>query len=231
MHLMHKDAGLVREQWQTSAKQKLGKRFQDVVRKHERLLELESEEGGRINAVALQKWADSGVPGFGLDEKVRMLDEILTGVWNLGDSGGKHGRLVRRFEKWLARSQDILDAREVGDGLENDEVVFVEELDQTWKDECSYMRRKLETWDEQLRDLGVPAGKESTLKTVLQKCADLVEGMLDELHEMRRVEDEVMRRESDWIKGLNSGEMSDNDEGVMDGSGRRRVAGAIWRVM
>jgi hypothetical protein len=221
LHLLHKDADFVGNEWRSSAKRKLGARFQSVVAKHDELVHLEVEETGKINAAALKKWQDKGIPGWGLEEKIQMLDEVVTGVWNLGESGGKYARAVRKFERWLSRSQDILEARVHDEGLKDDQVIFLEELDAGWKDDCLIVGRKLEIWKNHLKDLGSPDSG-SSLATVVEGCQRLVRGMQTELNVMAQIERDAVRMEVDWIKSMNDDVLDDDDD--------RPVAGAIWRV-
>jgi hypothetical protein len=203
-----------------SAKRKLGARFQLVVDRNDELLHLEVEETGRINAAALKKLQDVDAPGWGLGEKIQVLDEVMTGVWNLGDSGGKYARVVRRFERWLSRCQHILASRNDCDGFADGEVIFLEELDHSWKDDCLLIGRKLGTWRSHLRDLGTP-DHGSSLAAMVNGCRSLVEGMLMELGVMAQIEQDAMTMERKWIKRMNDDEMDDNIN--------TPVAGAIWR--
>ncbi|KAK2630165.1 hypothetical protein QTJ16_000985 [Diplocarpon rosae] len=220
LHLLHRDAAQVEREWKASAKMKLGVRFQHIVDKREELLQLETEENAKINAVALKSWQELGTPGWGLAEKIQVLDEVITGVWSMGEPGGKYSRVVRKFDRWLRRCQDILEARAHDDGLDGDEVVFLEELDRVWKDDCLAIGRKLEAWRDHLRELGTPEGG-SSLKSVVCGSQGLVRGMLAELNIMAQIEQDAMRMEVEWIKSMN-----DEDE---DDSKYTHVAGAIWR--
>ncbi|CAG8973256.1 hypothetical protein HYALB_00000016 [Hymenoscyphus albidus] len=220
LHLLHKDAGAVTEEWKASAKKKLGTRFQDVVRRNDELMQSEVDETGKINAVALRKWKEEGSPGWGLDEKIQVLDEVVNGVWNLGEYNGKYARVVRKFERWLSKSQGILASREDDDTVGNEEFVFLEALEHSWKDECMTLTRKLDTWKLHLRDLR-ELEKGSSLATVVEEYRKLVQGMLLELGVMGEIERDVMVRESDWIKEMND----DDDEG-----GDVQTAGACWRA-
>ncbi|KAH9222846.1 hypothetical protein DL95DRAFT_145285 [Leptodontidium sp. 2 PMI_412] len=220
LHLLHRDAAQVEREWKASAKRKLGARFHSVVDKNEELVHLEVEETGKINALALKKWQDMGTPGWGLDEKIQVLDEVVTGVWNLGESGGKYSRVVRKFERWFRRCQDILEMRATDEGLDGDEVVFLEEMDRGWKDDCLGLGRKLETWRDQLRELGTPDEKGSSLSVVVNGTRDLVRGMLAELGAMAQIERDAMRMEVDWIKSMND-DILDDDTNT--------PAGPIWR--
>lgn len=185
------------------------------------MVALEAEETGIINAAALQKWQDTGMPGWGLEEKVQILDEVMSGVWNLGESGGKYARVVRRFERWLSRCQDILEARCRDDELGDEDIVFLEELDSGWKDDCLVLGRKLESWRDHLKHLGSP-DPGSSLATVVEGCRALVRGMLAELAIMGQIESDAVTMELEWIKSMNDDTLNDENENTP-------VAGAIWR--
>ncbi|KAI9646188.1 hypothetical protein NHQ30_005628 [Ciborinia camelliae] len=222
LHILHRDAELVNRQWKASAKKKLGGKFQSVVRRHDELARLEVEEAGRINAAALKEWQDMGTPGWGLEERIQLLDEVLNEAWNLGEPGGKYARLVRKFEKWIIRCEEILRNREDDQMLdEEEEIVFIEELDMTWKDECLVLNRKLEEWRDALKDLG-RLEQESTMATVVGGVRALVGGMLQELETMAQIESDAVALEQEWIKSVN-GSLEDDDD--------TPVAGAVWRFM
>ncbi|KAF8864158.1 hypothetical protein BDZ45DRAFT_582504 [Acephala macrosclerotiorum] len=220
LHLLHKDAARVEQEWKASAKRKLSARFQSVVDRNDELVALEVQETGKINATALRSWRDQGTPGWGLDEKVQVLGEVISSVWNLGDSGGRYARIVRRFERWLRRTQEILDAREHDEAMIDDDIVFLEELDPSWKDDCLVVGRKLELWRDQMRELGHP-DTGSSLGLVVEGCRNIVRGMLMELSVMAQVERDAMAREVEWIKSMND-DVSDDDRDT-------HTAGAIWR--
>lgn len=207
-------------QWRDSAKTKLGDRFEALAEKHGELVALEEAQHGRTNALALKAWADGGVPGWGLEEKVQVLDEAITGLWSMGESGGKYGRIVRRFEKWMHGVMEIRSAREEGRLVDDGEVMFVEEIDGNWRDDCRVQARKLEGWWDKLVDLGEVEVK-SSLATAVEGCRTLVRGMLDELEVIRRIERDVMGSEQEWIREMIEGAGEEEDEGP--------VAGAIWR--
>jgi hypothetical protein len=222
LHLLHRDASRVGGEWRVSAKQKLGARFQAVVEKNNALARLEVEETGKINAAALKQWQDIGTPGWGLEEKMQVLDEVVTGVWALGDSAGKYARLVRRFERWLSRCQAILASRNDSEEFQGSNVVFLEGLDQTWKDDCLLAGRKLDSWRSHLKGLGHP-DRGSSLGIIISGCWSLVEGMLTELGVMAQIERDAMTMEREWIQRMNNDGL-DEDENTP-------VAGAIWRSM
>jgi hypothetical protein len=212
----------VEQEWKVSAKRKLGAKFQAVADRNSALVELEIQETAKINAAALRKWEDLGMPGLGLDEKIQVLDEVVTGVWNMGESGGKYSRVVRKFERWLSLCQDVLEARTHEGEIDDDnEILFLEELDAGWEDDCHVLERKLETWRARLTDLGSPEDG-SSLATIVSGCRSLIRAMLTELSVMGQIERDAMHMEADWIKTMN-GDVSEDDENIPG-------VGAAWRL-
>jgi hypothetical protein len=213
-------------QYRESAKQKLGKRWEGVGREWRELVELEDREGERGVGRTLKLWdAGAGAGGFGLEDRVQILDSVLSGAWKISEPGGRYIRVVKRFERWLNGVWDILEARKQEKGWvgsdEKGEVMFVEELDGEWKDELQIVGRKLEGWRDQLGLLGEVRGKNS-LAIVVHGVGGLVNGMLEEVKTMERVERDVMYREEEWIREA-------IEEGSEDESGNGSVPGAVWR--
>lgn len=190
-----------------------------MVDKNEALIQLEVDETGKTNAIALKKWQDQGTPGWGLEEKIQILDEVITGVWNLGESGGKYPRIVRRFERWLGRCHKIMESRD-SDEVSGDEIMFLETLGEDWKVDCQNLRRKLEGWRDHLQDLGSLEGG-SSLAVTLNGARNLVGNMLMELGVMSQIERDAMAAESEWIRKMNEDDSEDNNI---------PTAGAIWRA-
>lgn len=190
--------------------------------------------------------------GWDLEGRVQALDTILSGVWKLGEAGGKYVRCVKRFERWVASVSQLLQERERGEaGLDKDgNVIFVADLDAEWKDECALIGRKLEGWRDLLRHLGglesqlgnkedevsgrghEPAKgmaaanvlERSTISTVLRGVRELVYGMLAEVQAMERIQRAVVAREEEWIRAvIDEGDDEDED-------GAKSVPGAVWRT-
>ncbi|RKF51428.1 hypothetical protein GcM3_222009 [Golovinomyces cichoracearum] len=220
LHLLHKDAATVEKEWRASAKNKISARFKKVVEMESSIREAEKHENAKLNSIALKEWQEVGVPGWGLDEKIQVLDDILTEVLNIGDTGGKYSRVVRTFKKWLESCQDVLSYRARKDES-NLEGLFLEDLESTWKDDCFSLYRKLGVWNENLRDLGMPQCQ-SSLVMMINWIQIIISGMLLELGLMAQMEEEVMKMERQWIKNMTE-ELT--DEEVED----RQAAGAIWR--
>ena len=200
------------------------------MRRHEELCSREEEQMGRRNLEDLKAWGDDGT-GVGVGEKVRVLSEVLGGVCSMGDEkGGRYHRVVRSFEKFLTYVQEIHDVRE-GDDDDGD-LDFIEGLPAEWKEQVFHLERKFKGWKADLCQLGTPnlqnydqdtTEVQSTLSSVLEKLSDAIERMLEELSMMRNLEDEIVRREEEWIEKMNRNDEDDDD------NEERNVAGAIWR--
>ncbi|KAK8056018.1 hypothetical protein PG993_001245 [Apiospora rasikravindrae] len=233
LSLLHRDAGATAAEWHESAQQKLSARFGELVRAEQALGGRERDGVEARNAAVLVRWgaarASTEVVG-GLEEKVQMLDQVVNGVWRFGEPGGRYARVIEEFEDWAGRLQGIMEARRKGDlnsllgnGLDDtDEVLFIGDLENRWRDECPGLVRKLEEWRRMLRHLGpVPdssgdapattttgeegggSGQKSSLARILEGCTCMVDDMLAELALMEQMVREAVRAEDDWIEAMN----------------------------
>ncbi|RWA12129.1 hypothetical protein EKO27_g2956 [Xylaria grammica] len=106
-----------------------------------------------------------------LEEKVQLLDQILNGVWALGEPGGRYQRTVRAFENWASQVAEIRAAQrdgnidrflarggggfDLGDGEEDDVSFFVSDLSvSAWKRDHAGLVRMLEGWRRTFAQLG-----------------------------------------------------------------------------
>ncbi|KAI1633732.1 hypothetical protein F4809DRAFT_621902 [Biscogniauxia mediterranea] len=230
LSLLHRDAAAVDAEWHASARQKLGARFARLAAADAEVTKLEREGVEARNISALLRWgANDNKNNSGgserrraLDEKVQLLDQVLSGVWGLGEPGGRYQRAVSAFEEWASRASAILAAQRSGDVdalLSGDDVVFLSELDagRAWKRDCAGLVRVLEGWSDTLRDLGdadeepdaIDAGY-SGLARALRGARALVHDMLAELEVMARIEREAAAAEEAWIESMND-ELKAND--------------------
>ncbi|KAK2594113.1 hypothetical protein QQS21_008168 [Conoideocrella luteorostrata] len=231
LHLLHRDAQTVQVQWQASAKEKLGKRFEQLRRESQAVAAREQSAAEDDNILALRQWARSGSKG--IEQKIQTLDEIVTGLWTLSEPAGRYARIVRRFERWVDHMCDAEEARQDMDRMimmTGQDALFIGEPDGSWKEDCAGVARRLETWRGQLSTIddlvtgkadGM-GGEPSSLEKMLNGSRELICDMLTELHAMEEIEQQALAREDDWIDRMNK-------EGDEDIDTPR--AGAVWRVM
>jgi hypothetical protein len=161
-----------------------------------------------------------------LDERIGLLDGVVTTVWALGDkSSGKYARLVQRFEAWAEGARAaVASRRSLGrrGGGEEEAVVFVSDLDAAgWKADCEGLIRKLGECRDVLRVLG-HVDRDSSLATVLRGMEVLVADMLAELDLMLIILHEALASENEWVRAAVNGQG--------DGEDNTPRAGAIWRA-
>lgn len=186
------------------------------------MVEIEEAQTDRATALVLKGWVDADKSGgMGFEDRVQILDEVVAGLWNLSDPGGKYSRVVRIFEKWMQGIMEVQDRREKDDLLDDGEVVFINELENQWRDELRSQSRKVKNLQAKLDDLGEVKGK-SSLSTVVDGCRALATGMMMELDTMKRTESEVVKAEQDWVRGMIELDGESEDEGA-------NRAGAVWR--
>ncbi|OTB18033.1 hypothetical protein K445DRAFT_56293 [Daldinia sp. EC12] len=238
LSLLHRDAAAVDSEWRSSAREKLGARFARLVADNEALVKLERHGVEARNIAALVRWGKSSSgggnsnsrSGLGLEEKIQILDEVLNGIWQLGEPGGRYQRVVASFEAWAERMASIISAQRSGDvdGLiAGGEVRFLGDLDRTWARDCESLLRKLEGWRAALRDLGDvdsdddnhdnhnnhdPALADSGLARMVAGARALVQDMLAELKVMGEIERDAARTENEWITRMNKAIEDEDDD-------------------
>ncbi|KAF3769871.1 hypothetical protein M406DRAFT_220945, partial [Cryphonectria parasitica EP155] len=243
LHLLHRDADVVAASWHASARERLGRRFAELAEADAKVAAEEAAVQQARDLAALRSWggaaaaAAAGGRGKGLEDRIQVLDGVLSGLWSVGGPGGRHARAVRRFEKWFDHLTAAMEARCQAGGLgalmASGEVAFIGELDPAWRDEVSSLSRKLDSWRTQLSQLedGIPddgEGKgegddqpQSSLARILAGCRGMVCGMLAELNVMEHIEREAIAEEAAWVRRMN------RDEDGLDENSTPR-AGAIW---
>ncbi|KAM0346942.1 hypothetical protein ACHAPU_005282 [Fusarium lateritium] len=226
LHILHRDAPTADAAWRASAEHKLGDRFSHLATASKEVDDQEKAEVEKENVLALRQWAIGG----GLEERIQVLDSVMSGLWALEEPGGRYARAVRRFERWVERMCEIEEARREGGALlQESDVIFIGELDSAWKDECTGLVRRLDTLKRQLEQLGDFAHDEaeadtperSSLQRMVEGSRELVHGMLTELNVMEDIERDALSREEEWIEKMIRGEDIDDTP----------RAGAVWRVV
>ncbi|ROT35708.1 hypothetical protein SODALDRAFT_352625 [Sodiomyces alkalinus F11] len=182
LHLLHRDAPATHASWHASARRALEARHADLALHNRQVSDAEVEVVERANVATLLAWGGTGAAtGVGtLEQKIQVLDAVLTGLWGLDSPGGRYARVARRFERWCDRmvgadalrqrisSQDhddafllLLGLGEAGNGTGNGNGTAVEDghvlvggLDDAWKDDVAGLVRRLDGWRRQLHHLG-----------------------------------------------------------------------------
>lgn len=223
LHLLHRDAPAVDAEWQASAREKLGERFELLNQASQEVDEQERASREEENVLALRAWNGTG----NLEAKIQALNAIISGMWTLTEAGGRYARMIRRFERWLDQVSELHEARREEGALHRmagGHPLFLEELETPWKDDLSGIIRRLDGWARQLRDIGEPpAGEDesdSTLSSMLRGLRELISGVLEEVHLMEDIEQDALDNEHAWIEATNK----------MDDHNDTPRAGAIWRV-
>ncbi|KAI0400989.1 hypothetical protein F4802DRAFT_619456 [Xylaria palmicola] len=163
--------------WHASARARLGARFRAAAGADRALRAAEREAAEARGLRDLVCWgsgsgdaASSEGRGLSLDEKIQRLDQVLGGVWALGEPAGRYQRAARAFEDWACRVAEIRAAQRGGDidgllarggggdddkGDEEEVCVFVSDLDASaWKRDHAGLVRILEGWRRTLAQLG-----------------------------------------------------------------------------
>ena len=214
----------VAAQWRLSAKTKLEERFAKLVAAEAKVNELEKDRHEGENIAALRRWGLDKQ----LDEKIQVLDAVVSGAWSLSEPGSKYNRLLQRFERWMKEVCCIEEQRSSKDSVEvhDGEAMFLSELDNSWKDDIYSIERRLREWEAQLHELGYTINSQaneatstSSLSRIMDGTKGMIDNMLTEISVMEGIEQEAAAREEEWIARMSSSEHDYDTHSV----------GAIWR--
>ncbi|RDA92785.1 hypothetical protein CP533_0794 [Ophiocordyceps camponoti-saundersi (nom. inval.)] len=243
LHLLHRDAASVQDQWHDSAREKLGRRFVALGKASRAVAEREAVVDRHHNLDALGRWRQAGC----LEEWLQILGHVLDGLWTLtGSSGGRFRRMERDFDRWADGLRRIEAARRADDGDSDYALVgfLDEELDASWKDDCAVLTNRLLAWQDQLSlltdiesltdDDNDDARPTSGLERMLMGARSLLRCMLAELRAMDDIEREARMREVEWVSRMNeANDDDDDDETDADADDDDDTPGgvAVWRVL
>ncbi|KAK4106625.1 hypothetical protein N658DRAFT_491264 [Parathielavia hyrcaniae] len=119
-----------------------------------------------------------------LDEKVAMLDDVVSGVWSVaGEPAGRYERVARECGEWVARAEGVLlrqkkrlqqqQQTSPTNDLDQDEAAaaaaaeleLIPPLPPAWHEEAAHLARRLDDWRRKLRELGQLPSSSSTTGT------------------------------------------------------------------
>ncbi|KAI1437743.1 hypothetical protein GGR50DRAFT_24157 [Xylaria sp. CBS 124048] len=201
LSLLYREAHATTASWHESARSKLKQRFEDVSAADQELRATERDAAEARGLQDLVSWgnmspespssertkssskkkkgkgtaedesASSKIP---LDERIRLLDQVLNGVWALSEPNSRYQRAVRAFEEWASQAAEIRAAQRAGDvdalldqGDEEEEGfgIFVSDLDTSaWKRDHAGLVRMLEGWRKTIAQLGTVDGDDGDLE-------------------------------------------------------------------
>lgn len=211
LSLLHSNSLERQSDWRVESETRLRKKYDAVADKYRSTLEEEKQRQTHINMQALGYWAQNCQGQHGsseFPEQIQILSQILQDVSDLTapELDSRYTRAVETFEAWLYDAMDIRSRRESSSTA--DGAVFINPLDQSWKEELQGLKMKLDLCMRQLQSLDIRAFAEveglesSALARVTQSLHESIQLMIQEIHTMRATEAEVVRSERARISQL-----------------------------
>jgi hypothetical protein len=197
LHLLHQSSAETSKLWELSARHNLHIKFEEVASLYQVMLENERAGQEQKNLQSLLEWSAGG-SSTGLVEHIQFLSEPLQELPSLVESGGRLQRLVGEFAHWLSWVQGIRSARQSLTG-NKDGAGTIEGLEDTWKAENAALTRKLTLLSRDLGRLAQPTPG-SSIACIVEACATILLGILEELQIMQKIEAEVVTKEKDWVE-------------------------------
>ena len=197
LHLLHQSSAQTSKRWELSTRRSLHMKFEEVASLYQVMLENERAGQEQKNLQSLLDWSAGGSL-TGLVEHVQILSEPLYELPSLVEPGGRLQRLVGEFEQWISWVQEIRSARQ-DQGGDKDAFGTIEGLGEPWKAENAALTRKLTLLSRDLGRLAQPAPG-SSIACIVEACASILLGILEELHMMLKIEAEVVVEEQSWVE-------------------------------
>ncbi|KJX93023.1 hypothetical protein TI39_contig4444g00003 [Zymoseptoria brevis] len=194
LSLLHQGSGEALEEYQASAKRKLGQRHAKLQKDFDAVRAQEQERRRSANLTALESWcADPDL----LAEHLQTLSRVVTDLRSQTEPGSRYSELTDTFEKWAMGAESILldDERPAN---------FIEALPEAWRATHTSLALKFRSIQ---RDIGIlppippanGAGPPSSLEVLLENSSALVDGILKELEVMTKLQKEVLQRGKERI--------------------------------
>lgn len=204
LSLFHSNSLQKHIDWKADSETRLRKKYDGVAGQYRSMLGEEKRRQSQLNAEALNCWLQNcrdhrGPHGF--PEQIQILSQVLQEVSDLGTSGlsGRYSRAVETFETWFQEAEFVRHHRESSEAVDGN--VFLDPLDQSWKEEIHALHLKLEHCGRQLQSLDilgfgeVERLEQSALARVAHGLADSIKLMMQEIRAMRTLEAELVRAE------------------------------------
>lgn len=198
LHLLHEASARTNKEWELSAMENLRDHFNHATNLHKIMRAEEMQGLEERNLRALRDWT-SGQTHCSLTEHIQILSGPLQELPSLVDSEGRFGRLIEQFETWIMWADEVSAARLLEAEMNRPSLESVEALGDSWKAENAALTRKLTSYSSDLGRLTQPASG-SSIAIVVASCQQLVDGLLNELQIMRKIELDIVAREQTWVE-------------------------------
>ena len=184
LHILHKSSLDIPKRWENSAQRSLKLEFQNISRKHKRMLEDETLAKCKYNQMAMKEWTKAQ-PTIAVEDHIECLSKLLQEILSLTASHGRYTRLCEEFDQWIEIAAKP---------FENSTSSFSEYLNDNWKDEHTALLHKLMGMSRGADQLPSQSNDSSVAKTTMA-CKDLIRGMLNELRTMVDVERSIIAKD------------------------------------
>ncbi|RAL02351.1 uncharacterized protein BO80DRAFT_454045 [Aspergillus ibericus CBS 121593] len=211
LSLVHLSSSQQHVEWEGNAEAQLRIEYDSVASDYRAALSEEKGYQTQLNGQALHYWLENSRERNGqqsFTEQVRVLSQVAEEVYDLSDSlGGRYAVIVQEFEAWFQGVEDIRTQRLRPDRA-LDEVVFIDPLNQTWRNEASALVMKLELCLRQLQSLDILGYGEagdlggSALFRTATRLEEMANMMIEELNTIRKIESDVVKSERVWVSQL-----------------------------
>lgn len=197
LHLMHEASALTAKRWESSAKQSLRTKFDEVAGLYGVMREYERLGHEQKNLMAFREWNGTNTTS-GLVEHIQTLSGPLHELPSLMESGSRLNRLVDAFDGWLSEVEQVWAARN-SPGRTSADAESLGGLGESWEEQNASLTRKLTVFLRQLDKLPQPAPG-SSIACIVSSCKQLLDGLLIELQVMRTIETSIVAKEKTWIE-------------------------------
>ncbi|KAK3072755.1 hypothetical protein LTR53_006248, partial [Teratosphaeriaceae sp. CCFEE 6253] len=192
LSLLHESSMRTAQEYDASARRKLGKKQARLRKEYEALREIEEHQHRTASLAALEAWCpDTAL----LAENLQTASRVYTELAALSEDAGRYAQLAALFESWIDGAK--------ASSAQSDGPGFVEALPQDWHKAHTSLALRLRALQ---RDLGLlppaPIGgtaQASGLHVLLETCDSLLAGMLKELELMSKLERGVLQQEKERV--------------------------------
>lgn len=208
LSLFHSNSLQRHANWRAESEARLRRKYNDVAGQYRSVLGEEKQWQSQMNAQALDRWLhncrDHGGP-HGFPEQIQIISQVLQDISNVVSTGvnRRYSQAVETFETWFHEAESVRQVRESSGTIDGD--VFIDPLDQSWKEEMLALNLKLEHCARQLQSLDilgfgeVERLEQSALARVTLGLTESIKLMMQEIQAMRTLEAGLVRTEREAV--------------------------------